>query len=93
MPASRTYPSVTADLVHRIKQEAREKHGVAFDPPEGTQGTATGRTPFGDLIVHFAHDSSQAALVMTLVRKPMVLPSALMWSAFAAELERTRGLM
>jgi hypothetical protein len=93
MAASRTFVSVTAALVHRIKQEARDKHGVLFDPPEGTQGTATGRTPFGELIVHFVHDSSQAALVMTLVKKPMVLPSALMWSAFSAELERTRGLM
>jgi hypothetical protein len=93
MSASRIFASVTADLVHRIKQDARDKHGVLFDTAEGTAGTATGRTPFGDLIVHFVHDSAQAALAMTLVKKPMVLPSALLWKAFDAELERKRGLV
>ena len=93
MSKSRTFASVTVEVVHRIKQEAREKHGVLFDPPEGTTGTATGRTPFGDLIVYFVHDSVEAALMMTLVKKPMVLPSALLWKAFDAELERTRGLV
>jgi hypothetical protein len=91
MAASRTFASVTADLVHRIKQVAHEQHNVTFEPPDGTKGTATGRTPFGDCIVHFAHDAAQAVLVMTLVKKPMVLPATLMWSAFSAELERLRG--
>jgi hypothetical protein len=29
---------------------------------------------------------------MTLVKKPLVLPASLMWSAFAAEIERLRGV-
>ncbi len=90
MARSHVFINVTAELVHRLKRNATEKHGVLFDPPGGTDGTATAHTPLGDLVVHFTHDNVQSALVMTLVKKPMLLPSALLWSGFSAELERTR---
>lgn len=92
MALTRTFSSVTADLMHRIRQVAREEHGILFDPPDATKGTATGRTPLGECIVHFAYDSVQAELVMTLVKKPLMLPAGFLWTAFSAELERSRGL-
>ena len=93
MAATRTFSSVTADLMHRIRQVARDEHGILFDPPDGTKGTATGRTPLGECIVHFAYDSVQAKLVMTLAKKPLMLPAGFLWTAFSAELERSRGLL
>jgi hypothetical protein len=93
MAVSRTFSSVTADVMDRIKQVARDEHGILFDPPEGTKGTATGRTPLGECIVRFVYDSAQAELVMTLVKKPLMLPAGFLWTAFSAELERSRGFL
>ena len=93
MAATRTFSSVTADLMHRIRQVARDEHGILFDPPDGTKGTATGSTPLGVCIVDFVYDTAQAELVMTVVKKPLMLPAAFLWTAFSAELERSRAAL
>jgi hypothetical protein len=93
MAVTRTFSSVTDDLMHRIKQVARDQHGILFDPPDGVTGTATGRTPLGECVVRFVYDSAQAELVMTLVKKPLMLPAGFLWTAFSAELERSRGYL
>jgi hypothetical protein len=64
MAVTRTFPSVTADLQGRNKQVTREEHGIVFDPPEGTTGTAKGRTPLAACTVRFVYDSAQAGLEM-----------------------------
>nr|WP_294506990.1 hypothetical protein [uncultured Rhodopila sp.] len=93
MAATRTFSSVSAELMERIRQVARDEHGILFDPPDAATGTATGRTPLGECIVHFAYDIAQAELVMTLVKKPLMLPAGFLWTAFLAELERSRGVL
>ncbi len=93
MAESRTFASVTADHLDRLKQVARDRHGISFDPPDGAKGVATGHSPFGDCIVHFVHDNAQAVLSLTLVRKPMLLPAGMMWSSFEAVLEHCRGII
>jgi hypothetical protein len=92
MAASRSFASVTAEHLDRLKQLARDRHGIAFDPPDGPTGAATGRTPFGECVVHYAHDDAAAVLVVTLIRKPMALPAGFMWKSFEDVLERCRGL-
>jgi len=87
MAASRTFSRVTVDHVLRVKQVAQNRYGILFDPPDGTRGIATGHTPFGDCIVSFSFDS---ALVLTVIKKPILLPAGLLWSRFEEELERTR---
>ncbi len=93
MAVTRTFSCVTADTMHRIRQVARDEHGILFDPPDGVKGTATGRTPLGECIVRFAYDSVQSELAMTLVKKPLLLPAAFLWTAFSAELEHVRGFL
>jgi hypothetical protein len=88
MSASRAFPGVRVEVVNRIKQIAHDEHGVVFDPQDGTTGTATAGTPMGECVVHFVHDSVQSVLVLTLVKKPMLLPAALLWSGLGDEVER-----
>jgi hypothetical protein len=88
LSASRAFSGVTVTVVNRIKQVAYGEHGVVFDPPDGTNGTAIVRTPIGNCVMHFVHYSTQSVLVLTLVKKPMFLPAALLWSGLSAEVER-----
>ncbi|HEY4044991.1 MAG TPA: hypothetical protein VGM32_24525 [Rhodopila sp.] len=93
MSASRVFSGVTIELVERIKQVARDEHGVRFDPDDGPTGLATGQTPFGECVVRFAHRGAQAAIVLTLLKKPMLLPAEVLWTAFKEEIDRCRGLI
>jgi hypothetical protein len=88
MAASHTFCGVTAQIMERIRQLARSEHGIVFDPPDGDQGTATGRTPLGECVVHFKHDLAGAALVLTLLKKPTLLPAGLLWSSIKQEIDR-----
>jgi hypothetical protein len=92
MSRSRAFSGVTVTVVNRIKQVAHGEHGIAFDPHDGTNGTATARTPIGDFVIHFVHDSVQSVLVLTLVKKPMLLPAALLWSGLSPEVERLKRM-
>jgi hypothetical protein len=92
MATSRAFSGVTVRVVNRIRQVAHDEHGVVFDPSDGTTGTATAHTGIGDCVVHFVHDGVQSVLVLTLVKKPMLLPAALLWSGLSAELERLKRM-
>lgn len=93
MSASRVFSGVTVEVIYRIKQIAHAERGVIFDPADGTSGIAVGRTPFGDCVVGFAHDSAQAVLVLTLLKKPMLLPAGVLWRGFQGEIERFRTMV
>jgi hypothetical protein len=92
MSTSRAFSGVTVEVVNRIRQIAYDEHGVVFDPSDETTGTATARTRIGDCVVHFVHDSVQSVLVLTLVKKPMLLPAALLWTGLSAEVERFKRM-
>jgi hypothetical protein len=76
------------------KQVAHGEHRVVFDPSEGTNGTATARTPIGEFVMDFAHDGAQSVLVREVVKKPMLLPAALLWTWLSTEVDRfKKGLL
>ncbi len=91
MSDSRTFSGITADVLGRIKQAGSAEYGIAFDPADGPAGTASGRTPLGECIVEFAHDNANAALLLTLVKKPMLLPAGVLWRGLTETIERCRG--
>jgi hypothetical protein len=90
MPNSRTFSSVSAEVLSRMKEVGHTEYRVAFDPPDGPRSTATTQTPFGKCVVECLYDSARAELTLTIVKKPWLLPEAMLWSGFAATLERSR---
>jgi hypothetical protein len=90
MPASRTFPGVTAEALDRIKALGRTEHNVVFDPPDGPRSSATSQTPLGECVIEFVHDGTRAELTLTIVRKPWLVPENLLWNAFLETLERCR---
>lgn len=92
MSASRIFSGVTVTVINRIKQVAHGEYGIVFDPPDAAKGTAAARTPIGDFVMHFVHDSAESVLVLTLVKKPMLLPAVLVWSRLGTEVERFKRM-
>jgi hypothetical protein len=91
MSSSRIFPGVTDEILARMKALGRTEYGMAYDPPDGPISKATARTPFGECVIEFAHDSAKAELKLTLVKKPWLLPEGMLWNGFAETLERCRN--
>jgi hypothetical protein len=92
LSASRAFSGVTVAVVNRIKQVAHGEHGIVFDPHDGTKGTAIARTPIGNFVMDFVHDAARSVLVLTLVKKPVLLPAVLVWNRLGTEVERFKRM-
>ena len=90
MPSTRTFSDVTAEILSRMKEFGRAEYGIVYNPLEGAASTATSRMPLGECVIEFVHDAAKAELTLTLVKKPWLLPEALLWNGFSETLERCR---
>lgn len=90
MSKPRVFLSVSPSALARIRAVGVE-HGVAFEPPDAALGVATGRTPFGECRVAFAHDPSAGTLTLEVRRKPMLLPNEAVWRTLEGVIEEARA--
>ena len=90
MPNTRIFSDVSTAVAARMKEFARAKYDVVFDPPDASTSTATTQTPLGECVIEFVHDAARAELTLTLVKKPWLLPEGLLWNGFVEALESCR---
>ena len=90
MSNTHTFSDVSAEVVSRMKEFARAKYDIVFDPPDGPTSIATSQTPLGECVIEFAHDAAKAELTLTVVKKPWLLPEGVLWNGFVATLDRCR---
>jgi hypothetical protein len=90
MSNTRTFSYVTAEVVNRMKEFARAKYNIVFDPPDDSTSIATSQTPLGECVIEFVHDSARAELTLTLVKKPWLLPESMLWNGFTETLDHCR---
>jgi len=90
MSNTRTFSGVTADVVSRMKEFARAKYDIVFNPPDGSTSVATSQTPLGECVIEFTHDAAKAQLTLTLVKKPWLLPESMLWNGFTETLDQCR---
>jgi hypothetical protein len=87
---SRTFEGVSADTWERMQDTGRSEHGTVFEPTQDNCGMATTRTPVGTIVLGFEFDPSAERITYTIVRKPFMAASSLIWGGIAATLERCR---
>jgi hypothetical protein len=90
MSNTRTFSDVTAEVVSRMKEFARAKYNIVFEPPDGSASIATSQTPLGECVIEFAHDVEKAELTLTLIKKPWLLPESTLWNGFTETLDHCR---
>ncbi len=54
-------------------------YSLQFDP-DRTGGVLSMNPGVGDVVVRFSHDSARSELTLTIVKKPMLLPTAVIWA-------------
>lgn len=90
MAESRTFDGVSAATWARMQAAGRDNHGTVFEETNGGRGTATTGTPVGTIVLEYAFDPSAEQITYTIVKKPMLAASSLIWGGIAATLERCR---
>ncbi len=60
---------------------------------DGTSGTISGASSLGRVSLHFDYDEARAEMTLTILKKPMLAPAALLWAEFSyAVIEARRAL-
>lgn len=91
MAESKTFTGVTTKTWERLQELGKQRHGTQFHPSDDTQGTATTATPFGNLVLGYAHDPQKSTVTYTIVSKPMFVMSPMIWSGIEQTLTGLRG--
>jgi hypothetical protein len=84
MSNSRIFRGVTLAVLNRMR-EAKEpvmnQNSSAFDlNPDGKTGIISGRSSVGDVVIGFYYDETRAEVTVTILKKPMFAPAALVWA-------------
>ena len=87
---SRTFEGVSVATWERMRAGGRDNHGTVFEEASDSRGTATTSTPVGTIVLEYAFDPIAEQITYTIVRKPMLAASSLIWGGIAATLERCR---
>jgi hypothetical protein len=91
--ASKThiFPGVTLQALERLRDQAGGNYALKLDP-DGVGGLLTTHTPMGDVVLRFDHDSERDELKVTIVKKPMLLPAAVIVTETSQVLRHAAGL-
>lgn len=91
MSDSRTYTEVTPDIWDRVKSYGRETHGTVYEPVDGPTGTATTKTPIGDVVLTFALDAESSTITYGIKKKPFLVMSSQIWNGIESTIENCRS--
>ena len=90
MSRTQVFSGITIAGLSRLREEDSDDYDLDLDPGR-VGGTVNKSTPFGDVVVRFDHDSQRAEMTVTIVKKPALLPSALLWAGVSRALRRSPG--
>ncbi len=87
MSKTRVFPGVTFALLSRMREDDGGEYALAVDPGR-VGGIVHKPTPLGEVIVRFEHDDRRAEMTVTILRKPALLPAAVLWAGVSHALRR-----
>lgn len=87
---TRSFDHVSAGTWERLRDTGRSQHGTVFKDEDANRGTATTATPFGALVLGYDFDPSAERITYTIVSKPLLAPSSMIWGGVESALDRCR---
>lgn len=75
----------------RMKAAGRDEHGTVFEESAEHRGTATTRTPFGEIVLMFEFDAAAERITYQIAKRPMLAPSSLIWGGIESAINRCRS--
>jgi len=81
------FSGVTLQVLDRLRGEDDGSYVLELNP-DRTGGTLTRRSGMGDVVVRFVHDNARAQMAVTIMKKPMLVPTPLLLAEMSAALRR-----
>ena len=92
MSTTYLFSGITIEVLNRMREEDSADYVLKLDStPDRIGGTVRKPTPFGDVTVRFDHDSQRAEMTVTILKKPMLLPAAVLWAGLTHALRCASG--
>jgi hypothetical protein len=86
---SHVFSPVTLQALTGLQGEPGGNYTVQLDP-DGVGGLFTMNPGMGDVVLRFSYNNERAELTLTILKKPMLLPAAMIW-AVASDVLRRAG--
>ena len=90
MSRTHIFSDITFELLGRLEVEDGADYVLKLDP-DRMGGTVSKPTPLGDVVVRFEHDNLRAEMTVTILKKPLLLPAAVLWAGVSQALHRASG--
>ncbi len=90
MSSRHIFSGVTLEVLSRLQAEDDGSYVLELDRNR-IGGTLTRRSGLGDIIVRFDHDSQRREMAVTILKKPMLLPTPLLLAEMSLALRRAAG--
>ena len=75
-----------------MQARGEREHGTVFEHVDGLRGTATTPTPIGPVVLGIEFEAEAERITYTIVQKPFLAASSLIWGGIAAAIERCRDV-
>jgi hypothetical protein len=82
MSKTHVFPGVALQTVISLRDQPQGNYKLDLDP-DGLGGLLTIATPMGDVVLRLRHNSANSELTLTVVKKPMLLPTATILNTIA----------
>lgn len=90
MSKRHAFSGVTSELLGRLQQFDDGGYELQLDR-DRIGGTLTRHTGLGDVVVRFDHDRERAEMTVTILKKPMLMPTPLLLAEMSLALRRANG--
>ena len=90
MSRKHIFAGVTSETLGRLPQWDDGSFELQLDR-DRIGGTLTRRTGLGEVVVRFNHDNERAEMTVTIVKKPMLMPTPLLLAEMSLALRRANG--
>ena len=87
MSKTHIFSGVTMEVLNRMREEDSGDYTLELDPHR-IAGTVNKPTPLGHVVVRFDHDNQRSEMTVTILKKPMLLPTAVLWAGVSHALRR-----
>lgn len=81
MGGRHTFTGITPAILRQLAQRRRGLISVVLNE-DGCTGRATGTLPIGWVEVGFLYKQDRSELTLTVLKKPMLVPTPLLWAEF-----------
>jgi hypothetical protein len=87
MAKTKSFDGVTPAVWQCVKTTSLREHGTIYEPDGSPQGTATTRTPVGEVVLRYDYSEEDTTVTYTIEKKPFIVSDDTIWDGIKGTLK------